>query len=78
VAGSNLAGRTLAELILGRTSERTDLPLVNHRSRSWEPEPLRWLGVRTVQAGIARVDRRAERSGRPPSGRSIAERLARH
>jgi glycine/D-amino acid oxidase-like deaminating enzyme len=78
VAASNLAGRTLADLILGVASERTDLPLVGHRSRSWEPEPLRWLGVRLVQAGIARVDARAERTGRPPSGRSIAERLARH
>jgi glycine/D-amino acid oxidase-like deaminating enzyme len=78
VAASNLAGRTLAELILGVTSERTELPLVGHRSRSWEPEPLRWLGVRFVQGGIARVDARAERTGRPPSGRSIAERLARH
>lgn len=78
VATSNLAGRTLAELILGRRTERTELPLVGHRSRDWEPEPLRWLGVRYTQAAIGRVDRRAERSGRPPSGRSLAERIARH
>jgi glycine/D-amino acid oxidase-like deaminating enzyme len=78
VAASNLAGRTLAELILGRTSPRTELPLVGHRSRSWEPEPLRWLGIRYTQAALGRVDRRAERTGRAPSGRSLAERLARH
>ena len=78
VATTNLAGRTLADLITGRDTELTRLPLVNHRSPSWEPEPLRWLGVRAVQAGLARVDARAERTGRPPSGRSIAERLARH
>ena len=23
----------------------TDLPWVGHRSKSWEPEPLRWLGI---------------------------------
>jgi hypothetical protein len=23
-----------------------ELPWVGHRSRNWEPEPLRWLGVR--------------------------------
>lgn len=78
VSTSNLAGRTLAELIAGRRSERTDLPLVGHRSPDWEPEPLRWLGVRYTQAGLGRIDRQAERTGRPPGGRSLAERLARH
>jgi glycine/D-amino acid oxidase-like deaminating enzyme len=49
VSTSNLAGRTLADLITGQQSELTALPWVNHRSPSWEPEPLRWLGV---NAGI--------------------------
>ena len=48
VAASNLAGRTLAELILGRESERTSLPLVGAPFPRWEPEPLRWLGVQAV------------------------------
>lgn len=78
VSTANLAGRTLADLITGRQTERTELPLVGHRSRHWEPEPLRWIGVRYVQAALGRVDRRAELSGRPPSGRSLAERVARH
>jgi glycine/D-amino acid oxidase-like deaminating enzyme len=78
VAPSNLAGRTLAELIGGQQTERTELPLVGHRSRWWEPEPLRWLGVRFVQTALGRVDRLAEQSGRPPRGRSLEEWLARH
>lgn len=78
VATANLAGRTLAELIRGERTERTELPLVGHRSRSWEPEPLRWLGVRFVQWALGRVDRRATETGRPPSGRSLGELLARH
>jgi glycine/D-amino acid oxidase-like deaminating enzyme len=45
VAASNLAGRTLAGLISGVDSELTALPWVGHRSRRWEPEPLRWLGI---------------------------------
>jgi glycine/D-amino acid oxidase-like deaminating enzyme len=45
VSTTNLAGRTLRDLILGRRTELTDLPWVQHRSRRWEPEPLRWLGV---------------------------------
>ncbi len=45
VATANLAGRTLAHLITGTESSLTSLPWVNHRSRRWEPEPLRWLGI---------------------------------
>jgi glycine/D-amino acid oxidase-like deaminating enzyme len=45
VAATNLAGRTLADLITGKDSEITRLPWVGHRSRRWEPEPVRWLGI---------------------------------
>lgn len=78
VATSNLAGRTLADLITGTSSELTSLPLVGHRSPNWEVEPLRWLGVRFVQAGLGRVDARVEVTGIPPTGRTIAERIGSH
>ncbi|WP_309617187.1 FAD-binding oxidoreductase [Salinibacterium sp.] len=42
---TNLAGRTLADLVTGTDSELTTLAWVNHRSPSWEPEPLRFLGA---------------------------------
>jgi glycine/D-amino acid oxidase-like deaminating enzyme len=45
VGTANLAGRTLAELVLRHDTVRTRLPWVDHRSPSWEPEPLRWMGV---------------------------------
>jgi glycine/D-amino acid oxidase-like deaminating enzyme len=45
VAVTNLAGRTLADLILQRETEITTLPWVNHHSRKWEPEPARWLAA---------------------------------
>jgi glycine/D-amino acid oxidase-like deaminating enzyme len=45
VSTTNLAGRTLRDLILGHDTELTRLPWVNHRSPRWEPEPLRWLGT---------------------------------
>ncbi|HVA21833.1 MAG TPA: FAD-dependent oxidoreductase [Candidatus Micrarchaeia archaeon] len=77
VSTTNLFGRTVAELILGDPSPRTHLPFVGHRSPNWEPEPLRWLGVRYVQRGLLEVDRRAGRTGRPPSGRTLAERIYR-
>jgi glycine/D-amino acid oxidase-like deaminating enzyme len=48
VAAANLAGRTLAELVLRETTERTSFAWVNHSSPKWEPEPLRWLGSQGV------------------------------
>ena len=45
VSTTNLAGRTLADLVTGRQTDLTTLPWVNHRSPQWEPEPLRWLGI---------------------------------
>jgi glycine/D-amino acid oxidase-like deaminating enzyme len=78
VATANLAGRVLAHLITGTPTELTDLPMVGHRARRWEPEPLRWLAVRYLQRALARIDERAAETGRPPSGRSLAERLVRH
>ena len=63
VAASNLAGRTLADLILGRDSELTTLPWVNHRSPRWEPEPLRWLGANLGLRAMTWADRREVRDG---------------
>jgi hypothetical protein len=67
VSTSNLAGRTLADLALGRESALTALPLVNRRVRKWEPEPLRWLGVHGMYALLRAADRREAKSGGPPS-----------
>lgn len=78
VSTANLAGRVLAGLILGETSELTTLSLVNHRSPNWEPEPFRWIGVRFTQESLLRLDARTARTGKPPSGRSLAERIADH
>ncbi|MXN50613.1 FAD-dependent oxidoreductase [Shinella sp. AETb1-6] len=48
VSSSNLAGRTLADLVLGRETALTGLPWVNRTVRKWEPEPFRWLGVHSM------------------------------
>lgn len=57
VTATNLAGRTLADLVLGRETPLTELPWVGHRSRNWEPEPLRWLGVRGLYVAYKLADR---------------------
>jgi glycine/D-amino acid oxidase-like deaminating enzyme len=65
VAAANLAGRTLRDLLLARRSGLTELPWVGRRPRRWEPEPLRWTGIRATYALYRRADRRERRSGRP-------------
>jgi glycine/D-amino acid oxidase-like deaminating enzyme len=57
VAASNLAGRTLADLVRGVPSPLTTLPWVGHRSPRWEPEPMRWAGVRGLYALYRTADR---------------------
>ena len=78
VATANLFGRILTDLISGEVTSLTRLPTVNHRSPRWEPEPLRWLGIRYAQEGFARLDRDAERTGKAPTGRTLVERIGRH
>lgn len=56
VTATNLAGRTLADLVLDRDTPLRDLPWVGHRSRGWEPEPLRWLGVRGLYVAYKLAD----------------------
>jgi glycine/D-amino acid oxidase-like deaminating enzyme len=65
VSTTNLAGRTLSDLILERDTDLTRLPWVNHRSPAWEPEPLRWLGVNTGLRGMTLADAEERLTGRP-------------
>jgi glycine/D-amino acid oxidase-like deaminating enzyme len=65
VASSNLAGRTLADLLRGESTERTALPWVNRRSPKWEPEPLRWLGVNLGLRVMGSADGAEDRTGKP-------------
>lgn len=58
VSSSNLAGRTLTDLILRRDTELVRLPWVNRSVRPWEPEPLRWLGVHSMYQLYHMADRR--------------------
>jgi glycine/D-amino acid oxidase-like deaminating enzyme len=64
VATSNLAGRTLADLITERDTELTALPWVNHHSRQWEPEPLRWVGVNAGVRVMSSADAVENRTGK--------------
>ena len=65
VALSHLAGRIAAHIALGTDGPELDLPLHSHWSRSWEPEPLRWIGINAALWGTKLADR-AESAGSEP------------
>jgi glycine/D-amino acid oxidase-like deaminating enzyme len=66
LSATNLAGRTLRDLVLDRDTELRRLAWTDRRVRRWEPEPLRWLGVRAMYVAYRTADRResARRSAR--------------
>ncbi|MCL3816905.1 NAD(P)/FAD-dependent oxidoreductase [Aeromicrobium wangtongii] len=64
---THLAGRTLADLATGRDTDLTHLPWVDRPVRRWEPEPLRWLGVRAMYGLYRAADRREGRGLTRPS-----------
>jgi glycine/D-amino acid oxidase-like deaminating enzyme len=78
VTATNLAGRTLADLLLRHRSPLIELPWVNHTCRDWEPEPLRWLGVRAMYLAYRLADWHEEqgRATTSPIAR-LADRVAR-
>ena len=75
VSTTNLAGRTLRDLILGQQTELTDLPWVGHRSKTWEPEPLRWLGVNAALLAMSSADDAEARTGRPSRRAAYVKKL---
>jgi glycine/D-amino acid oxidase-like deaminating enzyme len=78
VAATNLAGRTLADLIPRRDTPITALPWVDHRCRLWEPEPLRWVGATAALHAMASADRVEARTGRQSRRGAIASSLTGH
>jgi len=69
VVMSYLAANCLADLICapGTDTTYTTLPFVQHRSKRWEVEPVRWMGI-NVGLGLAawadRVERRKNQESR--------------
>ncbi|NBE81510.1 NAD(P)/FAD-dependent oxidoreductase [Micromonospora rubida] len=78
VGTTNLAGRTLADLIRGAESDLTSLPWVGHRSPRWEPEPVRWLAVNAGLKVMFSADRAELRTGRPSRRAALFNRFLGH
>jgi len=52
-------------LVTAGDTALTRLPWVQHHSRQWEPEPLRWLSVNAVLQLASLADREEQLAGRP-------------
>jgi glycine/D-amino acid oxidase-like deaminating enzyme len=75
---TNLAGRTLADLITGVDSSLTTLAWVNHRSPSWEPEPVRFLGANVGLVATRFADTEERFTHRPSLAARIVAPLTGH
>lgn len=74
---SHVAAKALADLIArpGESTEFTTLPFVQQRVRTWEYEPLRWLGINAGLQLATWADRTEERTGKVSKARDLLNRL---
>lgn len=66
VGPSNMIGRTLASLALGRSDEHTDFAFVDDETPRLPPEPFHWIGGEAIRLGILHKEK-AEMEDRRPS-----------
>lgn len=65
LSGTNLAARTLRDLVLDEDTALTRLPWVGRRARNWEIEPIRWVGATALYAAYRYADRREYATNTP-------------
>jgi glycine/D-amino acid oxidase-like deaminating enzyme len=66
VAMTHMNGRILRDLVLGKSTELTDLWFVNRRTLPLPPEPIRSLGAKAVTAAMALDDWWCDRGAKLP------------
>ena len=64
VAFSYVAAKETAQSILGFTPDHRPLPIVNHVSPRWEPEPFRYIGINSLLRLTSRADETETKRGR--------------
>ena len=65
VALSYLAAGAMADLILKKKTDRSQLPFVQWKNPQWEPEPLRWLAINAAIRLSGLADKEEKRTKRP-------------
>jgi len=79
VGATNLAGRTLADFILGKDTELTQMPWVYSslkHLRTWEREPIPWIGYRSLVSAFDIEDKILNNPNKPSWQRKSIERIA--
>jgi glycine/D-amino acid oxidase-like deaminating enzyme len=81
VGATNIAGRTLADLILGTHSDLTNMPWVKPNGsikdlKTWEPEPFTWLGYRAISDSFDREDKTLRDLNSPGWRRKLVTKVA--
>lgn len=81
VGATNLAGRTLAALILQQDNELTRQPWVRPHANltdlaRWEPEPLRWLGYNLIINSFVYEDQVLANAHSAPWKRRVTQKVA--
>ncbi|WP_135455772.1 FAD-dependent oxidoreductase [Mycobacterium sp. DL99] len=64
IVAAYAAGRGLADLVTGHHTDYSAAAWVGHRSRRWEPEPLRYLAATAIVRILNGADRHEDRTGR--------------
>jgi glycine/D-amino acid oxidase-like deaminating enzyme len=78
VSTTNLLGRIVAELVSGKRTELSQLPVAQRQSPNWEVEPLRWLAVRYMQNAFFRIDAAGKQGKSKPLDAPLAQYMGRH
>lgn len=75
LASSNMAGRTMRDLVLGESTELTALPWTNLTARRWEPEPLRYIGAGVIWSARAFGDHTESKFNKPSRVTAVANKI---
>ena len=77
VAPTHLAGKVIADLVIGADTDATRLPMVNPKPRMFPPEPLRSIGAAVIRRAIIAKDTAEEQGRRPNPVMSAIARMPR-
>jgi glycine/D-amino acid oxidase-like deaminating enzyme len=63
VAATRFGARVALDLVAGRSTAFTQLPIVRKKAIPFPPEPVRWAGIQATRYALARSDRRDGQRG---------------
>jgi hypothetical protein len=68
VSLTHLNGRTLADMVLGKKTDLTEVFFVNRNALPWPPEPVRTMSAKAILAAMKCQDRNPTAASAPFGG----------